>query len=313
MQPKPAPLFSTLKNLIPSSMDKYWRLGRYDKPIGSHLFFLPAAWGLALASSAWYPSPTLMLGCYVSASMIRGAGCVVNDWWDRDYDRQVERCKTRPIASGEVNTSQAAIFFALNSSPLLMGLTLGPPATQLAVCALLPMYCTYPLFKRITYWPQVMLGFTFNMGTLIAYPLVTGDITYAALTLYLGGVAHTVVYDTLYAYQDRDDDIHAGVKSTALRWGENYKEWSTFFTAITAISWTATGVLAGLDPAYYVGVAAAISHMVWQYTTIDINNKKDCWNKFASNKYTCLLLLGGIMMAKWRREQETKLQKRVQR
>lgn len=312
MLPKPAPLLTTLKQLLPQSLDKYLRLGRYDKPIGSHLFFLPAAWGLALASPMWYPSPTLMLGCYVSAAMIRGAGCAVNDWWDRDYDRQVERCKTRPIASGEINTAQAVLFFTWNSSPLLLGLLAGPLPTQLSVCALLPMYCTYPLFKRITYWPQVMLGFTFNMGTIIAYTLVTGELTPAAVALYLGGVSQTILYDTLYAYQDRDDDVKAGVKSTALRWGEHYKEWSTLFTGISAITWTATGVMAGLDPSYYLGVTAAIGHMIWQYTTIDINSKKDCWNKFASNTHTCLFLLGGIMMAKWRMQQEKELQKRVQ-
>lgn len=287
-----------LKNLLPAWAEPYWRLGRYDKPIGTMLFYLPGTWGIALASQTWYPDPIRMVQLYAFSAMVRAAGCTVNDWWDRDLDRKVDRCKSRPIAAGEISTSQAAVFFALNAFPISCAYFMGPPAVRQVIHWFVPMMVAYPLFKRITYWPQVALGFTFNIGLLGMYTYMTNSLHPAPLCFYLGGTCWTLVYDSIYAYQDRNDDVTAGVKSTALRWGENYKAWASLFTAATGAFWYAGGVYAGLGTPYYYGLAATLGHIAWQYLTVDVNSRESCWKKFEANQIAGLMLLAAILAGK---------------
>jgi 4-hydroxybenzoate polyprenyl transferase len=230
--------------------------------------------------------------------MMRAAGCVVNDWWDRDLDKKVERCKTRPIAAGEISTAQAALFFGFNCIPIVCTYVMGGTAVRQVIHYFVPLMVTYPLFKRVTYWPQVVLGFTFNIGLLGIYTYMTNRIDPAALCFYFGGASWTLVYDSIYAYQDRKDDTSAGVKSTALLWGDNYKTYASVFMGLSTVLWTAGGYLALLGPGYYLGMCTALGHIAWQVWTVDINNMKDCGKKFDANKYTGMILLGAIVLGK---------------
>lgn len=283
---------------VPKNFHPYLKLGRYDKPIGSVLFFLPASWTIALYSPAWYPDPFVFAGFAGAACLIRAAGCAANDWWDRDFDKQVERCKTRPIASGEINSSQALSFYLLNTAPIPLTMLTLSPLGKLVFFSAIPLYTFYPLAKRYTYWPQAVLGLAMNVGTPMAAVYLTGALDPATLALTAGAWSWTLVYDSIYAYQDRADDLKAGVKSTAVLWGDNYKMYCNGFTAISAATWTYAGVAAGLGPGYFLGLSGVIGHMVWQYQTVNINNPKDCWRMFVANQWTGAALLLAIILGK---------------
>ena len=285
-------------NQIPHNLQPFMRLGRYDKPIGALLVLWPSSWNLALYSQNWYPDPLWFLGYTAGSFMLRAAGCTANDWWDKDLDKKVERCKSRPLAAGELTTKQAAAFFAFNIMPIPVGMLLiGPHARSVLVYSI-PLLTLYPLAKRFTYWPQVVLGLAMNFSCLMAALTLTERLDPAAIAMYLGGCCWTVVYDSIYAYQDRKDDIAAGVKSTALLWGDNYKMYCSLFTAGAGAAWMYAGLSYGLGPLYYLGLSGIISHMTWQWSTVNIKNPKDCWNKFQSNQWTGLALLIAIMLGK---------------
>ena len=289
--------YSVLRAILPAKVDPYMKLARYDKPIWSQLMGFPSWCGVALASTA-LPNAALLAACYGSAAMIHGAGCIINDWMDSDYDRQVERCKNRPFVVGTVKFAPAAAFWVFNLTPIAVGMWYGSPIAQIMVFSLVPLQMVYPLFKRFTNWPQIVLGLNYSTTALAGYALMTGTVDAACLALWVGGITHAVHTDTFYAFQDRDDDLKAGVNSTAVRFGENYKTWLYGINAVTTACWTATGVLAGLHPYYYLGVLGAAAHMSWQISCVDIKNKADLKAKHESNKYVLLTLFAGIVAAK---------------
>lgn len=288
---------SALKAVLPAKVDPYLKLARYDMPIWTQYYGFPGWCGLALASAS-YPNPGLLAAFYASSAMLHGAGCIINDWMDSDYDRQVERCKDRPFVVGSVKFAPAAAFFLFNLTPIAVGMWYSPPIAQAAIFSLVPLMCFYPLFKRFTNWPQVVLGLNYSTTALAGYAMLTGTIDPACIALWIGGITHAIHTDTFYAFQDRDDDLKAGVMSTAVRFGEDYKLWLGGITAVTAACWTATGLLAGLHPFYYAGVLAATGHMTWQISAADIKNKVDMKAKHRSNKYVLLSLFAGIVAAK---------------
>lgn len=197
----------------------YLRLMRLDRPIGAWLLFWPAAWAMVLASHlpemmavlSW----TLVL-FGIGAIIMRGAGCVVNDLWDRNIDKYVARTASRPLATGEISPRAALIFLVML---LLMGagiLFQLSPISILLGWACLPLIALYPLMKRVTYLPQLFLGATFNFSVLIAWAAIEGSLPGAALVLYLAALCWTMAYDTIYAFQDIEDDLTIGVKSMAI-------------------------------------------------------------------------------------------------
>ncbi|MDE1152270.1 MAG: 4-hydroxybenzoate octaprenyltransferase [Micavibrio sp.] len=217
----------------------YIKLARLDRPIGTWLLLLPGWWSIVLASGGiagmgargW----SLMLLFAVGALLMRGAGCVVNDLWDRDLDAKVERTRTRPLPAGDVTVRQAFIFLALLLLPsFCILLTLGTTAIVLGVCSL-ALVGSYPLMKRVTWWPQAFLGLTFNWGALMGWAAVRGSLDKPALVLYAGGILWTLAYDTIYAHQDKEDDATVGIKSTALLFGQHSKRivGAFFFAALT--------------------------------------------------------------------------------
>jgi 4-hydroxybenzoate polyprenyltransferase len=226
---------------------------------------------------------------------MRGAGCTLNDIADRDYDRQVARTRLRPLPSGAVGVPQAIAFltaqlavgatvlFSLNRASILLGfLVLG-------------LIATYPFMKRITYWPQVFLGFNFNWGALIGWTAVTGALAWPPVLLYLGGVLWTIGYDTIYAHQDKEDDIRIGVKSSALALGARTRPWLFAFYAAGLAFWALAGRSAGEGAMFWAGLALAALQLGWQAALVDIDDPADCLGKFRSNRLVGWLMLAGIV------------------
>lgn len=201
------------------SLSPYLRLMRLDKPIGIMLLWLPSLWGI-LAGAKHIHAPwqdVFIMGFLflLGSVLMRGAGCAINDYFDRDIDALVERTKDRPLASGKISPQAGLIFFALlclSAVPILFALS--PFAVMLCTLSLVPVIL-YPLMKRITYWPQAFLGLTFNFGILVGYATMADHLSWESLILYTAGIFHTIGYDTVYAFQDITDDIKVGVKSSA--------------------------------------------------------------------------------------------------
>ncbi|GIL81402.1 hypothetical protein Vretifemale_10452 [Volvox reticuliferus] len=283
---------------LPARLVPYAQLMRLDKPIGTWLLALPCFWSIALATAPGHlPDPIMMALFGTGAVLLRGAGCTINDLWDRDLDGRVERTKGRPLAAGTLTPSDAIGLLALQLSlGLVILLQLNDYSKILGASSLL-LVGTYPLMKRITYWPQAFLGLTINWGAIMGYAAATGACDWSiVLPLYGAGVAWTLVYDTIYAHQDKRDDVTAGVKSTALFFGDNSKTWFTGFGTLMAACLTTAGMAAGAGAPYYAGVGAMTAHLAWQVRTVDLSNGPDCMAKFMSNKWAGTFLLAGIVM-----------------
>ncbi|KAG0362955.1 Para-hydroxybenzoate--polyprenyltransferase, mitochondrial precursor (PHB:polyprenyltransferase) [Gamsiella multidivaricata] len=285
---------------MPKSIQPYLYLTRIDKPIGTWLLYWPCAWGITMASySAHLPwtSTLYTIGLFGTGAIImRGAGCTINDLWDRNIDKKVERTKVRPLASGAVTPSQAIAFLGLQLGAGLAVLTQLNMYSVLLGASSLSLVVTYPAMKRITYWPQVVLGLAFNWGALLGSSAMLGATNWqVALPLYISGVCWTLVYDTIYAHQDKKDDIKIGVKSTALRFGDKTAEYLTGFSAGMVSLLALAGYMNDQGPLFYaLSVGGATAHLTWQLKTVNYENPADCWSKFASNKWTGALVFSGI-------------------
>lgn len=279
---------------VPEPARPYFRLARFDRPIGTWLLLLPCWWGTALASDG-IPDAWLFCLFGIGALVMRGAGCTVNDIADREFDRKVARTADRPLASGAISLLRAFLFLGLL---LAVGLTvllqMNPYTIVMGVLAL-PLVVTYPFMKRITYWPQSWLGLTFNWGALMGWAAVRGELAAPAVALYIAGIFWTLGYDTIYAHQDKADDLLVGVKSTALKLGEATRPWLFGFFAMAILLLGVAGYSAGLAWPFYAGLAAAAAHAAWQAGTVGIDDPKDCLRKFKSNRDFGLLVLAGIV------------------
>jgi 4-hydroxybenzoate polyprenyltransferase len=288
------PRESWITRYLPRGAQPYARLMRADRPIGTWLLLFPCWWGLALASPGLPPASFLLLFA-AGAFVMRGAGCTYNDIVDRDFDGRVARTADRPIPSGAV-TLRGAVAFLL--AQLLAGLAilLAFDATTIALgVASLVLVFTYPLMKRVTWWPQFFLGLTFNWGVLMGWTAVAGALGMPALLLYAGGIAWTLGYDTIYAHQDKEDDALVGVKSSARRLGDRTRPALLAFYAAAAALFGAAGHAAGLSWPFWVALAAASAQMAWQAWRVDTDQPGDCLAKFRSNRLVGWILLAGIV------------------
>jgi 4-hydroxybenzoate polyprenyltransferase len=234
----------------------------------------------------------------VGAVAMRGAGCTLNDIADRDYDARVARTRTRPLPSGAVSVRQAALFMALQ---LALGAAVLLSLSRLAILlglAVLLLIATYPFMKRVTYWPQFFLGLNFNWGALMGWAAATGRLDWPALLLYAGGIFWTLGYDTIYAHQDKEDDVLIGVKSSALALGERTRPWLFAFYAAAAALWGAAGAAAGLGAPVWIGWALVLAQLAWQAARVDTDDPQDCLATFKSNRLTGWFLLLGIVAAR---------------
>lgn len=266
------------------SFSAYFRLMRLHAPVGIWLLLWPCWWAIALAGQGF---PWLLYGLFAAGAVVmRSAGCIINDMADRDFDRQVERTKTRPLASGELSMRQASVLLGLLlATALAIAIMLGPVVVSWAAASL-AFVIIYPFMKRLTWWPQLFLGLTFNWGALIGYAAVTGGMHPAAVALYLGGIFWTLGYDTIYAHQDKLDDARIGVKSTALKLGGATRKVVGLFYSLALVGWFAALLLAGgelLLPGALLALAGA--HFCWQLKVVDLDKPDSCRDVFRSNTW----------------------------
>lgn len=271
----------------------YLRLSRADRPIGTWLLFFPCVWGILLAA-VYYGNPTvwdiwLILGCGAGAFLMRGAGCCWNDITDRKIDAKVARTRSRPIPSGQASVAQAVIWMGAQALlAFCILISFGWMATWVGVASL-AVVAVYPFAKRFTWWPQAFLGLAFNWGALLGWVAHAGRLDWAAVLLYLAGIAWTLFYDTIYAHQDADDDALIGVKSTARLFGDNSPLWLRWFmVASVALLLAAVAISAPAGAAaQLVLMGAPIGfglHLLWQLRQLDINNTHKCLALFHSNR-----------------------------
>jgi 4-hydroxybenzoate polyprenyltransferase len=283
---------------LPAAAIPYAQLARLDRPIGWWLLLLPCWWSLTLAQIArggGVPELWYALLFFVGAVAMRGAGCVMNDLADRDIDAMVARTMSRPLPSGRVSVKQAFAFLALL---LLVGLGVLLQFNRYTIVlalASMAIVAIYPFMKRITYWPQFVLGLAFNWGALVGWSAATGGLSPAPLWLYVGGIFWTLAYDTIYAHQDKDDDALIGVKSTALKFGANTRPWLLGFFVAALMCFAFALYTAGAGLFAFAGLSTAALHAGWQVASFDHANSEGCLKLFRANRTFGLLLLAGLL------------------
>jgi 4-hydroxybenzoate polyprenyltransferase len=284
--------------LAPAWARPYLRLARLDRPIGSWLLLMPCWWSAGLAAISAGSNVNLwhVVLFFIGAFAMRGAGCTWNDIVDRDLDARVERTRSRPIPSGQVSVAAAAVFLVLQA---LVGLavllqfnrfTVGVGFASLAVVAV------YPFMKRITYWPQIVLGLAFSWGALMGWPAIFARLDPPAFLLYAGAICWVIGYDTIYAHQDREDDALIGIKSTALLFRERTKPMLALFYALAVLFIALAGWSAGAGVVFALGLLAFAAHLSWQIRRLDIDDPVNCLVVFKSNRDAGLILFAGLAL-----------------
>jgi 4-hydroxybenzoate polyprenyltransferase len=277
----------------------YLRLSRFDRPIGSWLLLMPCWWSAALAAGIARDAgqlPFVIVLFFIGAFVMRGAGCTWNDITDRDLDARVERTRSRPIPVGQVSVPQALAFLVLQA---LIGLAVLLQFDRFAVMtgiASLVIVAIYPFMKRITWWPQVVLGLAFSWGALMGFAVILGRIDLTAVVLYAGSIAWVIGYDTIYAHQDAEDDALIGIKSTALLFGAATHRALVVFYTLAVVLIGAALVLAGARWPAWIGLVAFAAHLVWQIRRLDIGDPALCLRIFKSNRDAGLLLFAGLLV-----------------
>lgn len=276
----------------------YLRLARLDRPIGSWLLLLPCWWSAALAAGVKGDIgqlPLVLVLFFIGAFVMRGAGCTWNDITDRNLDAMVERTRSRPIPAGQVSVAQAAAFLVIQA---LIGLAVLLQFNRFAVAtgvASLIIVAVYPFMKRITWWPQIVLGLAFSWGALMGFAVIQGRIDATALLLYAGSIAWVIGYDTIYAHQDAEDDALIGIKSTARLFGARTHRALIVFYALAVVLIGTALALAGARWPAWAGLAAFAAHLAWQISRLEIGDPALCLRIFKSNRDAGLLLFVGLL------------------
>ena len=283
----------------PSWSRPYLRLARFDRPIGSWLLLMPCWWSAALAAGVAHDVSQLtfvVVLFFIGAFVMRGAGCTWNDITDRDLDAKVERTRSRPIPAGQVSVSQALVFLVLQA---LIGLAVLLQFNRFAIMtgiASLIIVAVYPFMKRITWWPQVVLGLAFSWGALMGFAVTLGRIDLTAVVLYAGSISWVIGYDTIYAHQDTEDDALIGIKSTARLFGARTHRALVVFYSIAVLLIGVALLLAGAGWPAWGGLIAFAVHLVWQIRRLDIGDPALCLRVFKSNRDAGLLLFAGLLV-----------------
>ncbi len=292
---------------VPKGVRPFFKLSRLDRPIGSWLLIIPCWWGVFLSTNV---DPNLLNGnslyilvaCYIGGLLMRGAGCTWNDITDAKLDAKVLRTKNRPIPAGNVSKSHAFLWLILQCC-LAFGIlvTFNRLAIILGFLSLITIVI-YPFAKRFTYWPQFFLGLSFNWGILLAYAANSGTLDYFCVGLYISAIAWTIFYDTIYSFQDLDDDKEVGIRSTGILFEANPKKYLTIF--IVFIILTVGPIfyfLSNDDPIQIFILASGIFffslHLTFQILKLDIRNREGCLETFKSNRTAGLILTVFMILA----------------
>jgi 4-hydroxybenzoate polyprenyltransferase len=277
----------------------YLRLARFDRPIGSWLLLMPCWWSAALSAGVAHRLDRLPLDIllfFIGAFVMRGAGCTWNDITDRDLDVRVERTRSRPIPAGQVSVKQALAFLVAQA---LIGLVVLLQFNRFAVLtgiASLVIVAVYPFMKRITWWPQIVLGLAFSWGALMGFAVTFGRLDLTAFVLYAGSISWVIGYDTIYAHQDTEDDALIGIKSTARLFAERTHQALVIFYGLAVVLIGVALALAGAGIAAWLGLLVFAVHLVWQVSRLKIGDPVLCLRVFKSNRDAGLLLFAGLLI-----------------
>ena len=276
----------TMNDNLLNQITPFIKLARYDKPVGFMLLFWPCMWSLLLYSLyKEQPVPiSFFVLFFIGSIIMRGAGCTWNDFLDKEYDKNVTRTKDRPLASNKIKTINAIVFLVIQ---LFIGLLILVQFNKLTIIigslALIPVFI-YPLMKRVTWWPQIFLGITFNWGALLGWLSLSNDFSSIyPILLYLACIFWTVGYDTIYAHQDKDDDIVLNLKSSAIKLGENTKNALLIFYAIFFIIFAVILFSLSNSIIIHLAILSLLIHLVFQIIYLDIDNSDRCLKIFKSN------------------------------
>jgi 4-hydroxybenzoate polyprenyltransferase len=286
----------------PAALRPYLLLARLDRPIGAWLLFLPGLWGILLGGGTAAAPPRAMLRLVLlfalGSVVMRAAGCVVNDIWDRDLDRRVRRTAGRPLASGALSLRQALLFLALLlAAGLVILLQLNPLARMLGAASLL-LVGLYPLAKRVTWWPQLAMGFTFGFGAPLGYAAAAGRLDAAWAAIYAAAILWDLGFDTIYAHQDREDDALVGVKSTARLFGERTRPFLAACFAATVAALALGGWRAGLGAWFYPALALPAALFARQVAALDIHDPALCLRLFRANREAGLAVALALLIGR---------------
>ena len=285
-----------------SHISIFLELTRLKKPIGYMLLFWPCVWGLTIAYdfNDNINKYFFYIFLFLSGSILmRSAGCIVNDIIDKDFDKNVERTKNRPIASGKISVKLASIYsiiLCLVAFVVLINFNLN---TILFAIASMPLAFTYPLMKRFTYWPQLFLGITFNYGLILGWTAIYGGISIEPIIFYLGAIFWTLGYDTIYGFQDIKDDEIIGVKSTSIKFKNSPKLFIFVNYFLFSISLILIGIFMSFSKVYFITLIVPFLHLFfYQIYKLNIKNSNVCLNIFKSNNLFGLIIFGCLMIGK---------------
>jgi 4-hydroxybenzoate polyprenyltransferase len=285
-----------------NQLNLFIELTRLKKPIGFLLLFWPCIWGLTLVydfnssiNNYFFFSSLFLAG----SILMRSAGCIINDIADKNFDQKVERTKNRPIASGKVSVKLALIYsIALCGLAFLVLINFNKFTIYMALLSM-PLAFTYPLMKRITYWPQLFLGITFNYGLVLAWISVSNSISLVSIAFYVGAIFWTLGYDTIYGFQDIKDDEIIGVKSTSIKFKNDPKKFLLFCYLVFIISLIFVGINMNFKLFYFMFLIIPIAQLlIFQIKNLNISDTNDCLAKFKSNNLLGLIVLINIFVGK---------------
>jgi len=285
-----------------NQINLFIELTRLKRPIGFMLLFWPCLWGLTLVydlQSSLF-NYFFYSALFLSGSILmRSAGCIVNDIADKNFDKNVERTKKRPIASGKVSVKLASTYAVILCGIAFLVLINFNKLTILMALFSMPLAFTYPLMKRITYWPQLFLGITFNYGLVLAWISIANEISIIPIIFYLGAIFWTLGYDTIYGFQDIKDDEIIGVKSTSIKFKNDPKKFLFISYCIFIISLFLIGVLMSFKYYYFIFMIFPILHLlIFQIKRLNTNSPSDCLNKFKSNNFLGMIIFINILIGK---------------
>ena len=299
-----APRGNWVDRLLPAPWKPYARMARLDRPIGWWLLLLPCWWSAALAAGALgQPWPNLwhLLLFFIGAVAMRGAGCTYNDIVDRDIDAQVARTRARPIPSGQVSVRNAKLFLLAQAlAGFLVLVQLNWFSVFLGIASLATV-AIYPFLKRVTDWPQLGLGLAFSWGALMGWAAAFGSLALAPVLLFLGGVAWTIGYDTIYALQDKEDDAIVGVRSTAQLFGDHARGWVAGLYALAILLFAGAFWATGAGAIAFAGLALGALHLAWQVASLRLDDGERSLRLFRSNRDFGLILFAALMLDAWLR------------
>ena len=285
-----------------NQLNLFIELIRLKKPIGYMLLFWPCVWGLSMAydfKKNLNDYFFYLILFFLGSVLMRSAGCIVNDIFDRKFDKEVSRTKNRPIASGKITVNLGLFYSTILCLLAFFVLINFNLFTIILALASMPLAFTYPLMKRFTYWPQLFLGITFNYGLLLGWTSIKGEIDIIPIIIYLGAIFWTLGYDTIYGFQDIEDDEIIGVKSTSIKFKENPKIFLTICYLIFILVLIITGIKLALNKVFFLGVFLIMIHLFFfQVYRLNKNNKTRCLNIFKSNNFLGLMTSISIILGK---------------